>query len=362
MGPTECWVIFDTYTRQLYYQDVHNLLALPSGSILRYEYRKQRLSQGAIAAANRWQKWDPVLLVYAQWHGYAKRDPDPTVVYPFAEMLWVPTRLATMRGLRTAPGDVFYFDLLLGAYPDVDDPAIMAILADLYQLGDVPYLKWVATAEELPTTLDDVEDRWNKIIDRLGVAPSQFANDTFWRLQAQEPRIRGDKSAAYSYYVIHEPERLRLTASTYTPQKATAQGALIPNRSLGIILPADSPVNSEQPLTVPLRPYTGQDLTFRANRSELLDDRVATMQLTTTPDDDGWASGPNLNVRVEVRKRAWKLVAGTVLLLVGLLIGGDGVRQVLGASTLMGFAAVVIGALAIAAGTLMLTGKLALKI
>src|ERR1700674_1058615 len=105
MLPTECWIIFDTCTRQPYYQDVHNLLALPAGSILRYQYRKLRLTDKALAAVSAWQKWDAVLLVYAQSRAYAKKEPDPTAIFSFDDMLWVPTRFATLRNLVKAPGD-----------------------------------------------------------------------------------------------------------------------------------------------------------------------------------------------------------------------------------------------------------------
>src|SRR5689334_5840571 len=86
------WVIFDTCTRPEYYQDVHNLLALPRDVLLRYEYRSKYLSPAAIQAAtnpNTAPLW--VLLVYAQWALYKKDAPDPPPDTPDSQMLWIPT-------------------------------------------------------------------------------------------------------------------------------------------------------------------------------------------------------------------------------------------------------------------------------
>jgi len=364
MLPTECWVIFDTCTRQTFYQDVHNLLALPAGSILRYDYRSGRLSANALNAAQLWQKWDAVLLVYAQSRGYTKKSPDPTAIFPFDDMLWVPTRLATMRFLMKAPGDVYYFDLLLEGYPDIDDQATKKILFDLHQAGDIPYQKWVATAHDRPTDFSSSEDGWNKIVDRLGIGPSQFAGDTFWRLQGGRPQVRLEvdqatrkESQARSYFVIYEPDRLRFSLTTYT-----AQGPAILERTLGVVMPANAPVDLEQSQSLPLRPYATQPLVLRANRSDLLDDRQISVRLTTTPDDGGWATGPNLDVLVQVRKKAWKLIVGTLLVVIGGVIASKGVIDVVGASSIIGLGVTVVGGLVVVAGLLLVTGKLALRL
>ncbi len=42
-------VVFDTCTRSHYYADVHQLLALPAGTILRYDYQEKYFSPEAFA-------------------------------------------------------------------------------------------------------------------------------------------------------------------------------------------------------------------------------------------------------------------------------------------------------------------------
>jgi hypothetical protein len=72
------WIIFDTSTLREYYQDVHNLIALPSGASIRYEYREKYLSPSALTAALKPQSApSAVLLVYAQWTNYVQGSPPP---------------------------------------------------------------------------------------------------------------------------------------------------------------------------------------------------------------------------------------------------------------------------------------------
>src|SRR2546426_8608020 len=94
---TRFWVIFDTSTLREYYLDVHNLLALPAGATMRYQYRVGLLSAAAQAAVENAETAPAtVLLVYGQGKQYVKGDTerqDPL----FTDMLWVPTRLAEMQ-------------------------------------------------------------------------------------------------------------------------------------------------------------------------------------------------------------------------------------------------------------------------
>jgi hypothetical protein len=279
-------------------------------------------------------------------------------------MLWVPTRFATLKFLAKAPGDLYYFDLMVEGYPDVDDHAIANILQTLHQTADVPYVKWVATATVRPLEAAEPDDLWNKIVDRLGVMPSQFANDSFWRLQTGRPNVgieaggsAGHTLGARSYFIIHEPDRLRLSVTTYT-----AQGTVIPERTLDTTLAANAPIATEGPAHVPLRPYTTQPLVLRATRSDLLDDRRTTIRLSTAPDDGGWASGPNTELEVRVRKKVWKLVVGGLLISIGGLVGLKNLVDAVGTHSILGIGLTIIGGLLVAGGLQLLTGKFALKV
>src|SRR5216683_3119537 len=94
------WVIFDTCTKLHYYPDLHKLMALPPGYILRYEYRAQWISDEALSAMTHPATGVPlqILLVYAQSRTYVRGgdSPDGEHTPTFGDMLWVPTRLAEM--------------------------------------------------------------------------------------------------------------------------------------------------------------------------------------------------------------------------------------------------------------------------
>jgi hypothetical protein len=67
------WVMFDTSTRRDYYRDVHNLLALPPGSTLRYDYGEYHVSSAAKEEAEKGDASSKmVLIAYAQSKSFEK--------------------------------------------------------------------------------------------------------------------------------------------------------------------------------------------------------------------------------------------------------------------------------------------------
>jgi hypothetical protein len=48
--PTPLFVVFDTCTHARYYSDVHEVLAMPEGGIIRYEYKRSLCKPDAAAA------------------------------------------------------------------------------------------------------------------------------------------------------------------------------------------------------------------------------------------------------------------------------------------------------------------------
>jgi hypothetical protein len=48
--PTPFFIVFDTCTHARYYSDVHEVLAMPAGGIIRYEYKRSLFKPDAAAA------------------------------------------------------------------------------------------------------------------------------------------------------------------------------------------------------------------------------------------------------------------------------------------------------------------------
>jgi hypothetical protein len=141
-------VIFDTCQLSSYYQDVHNLLALPPKAIIRYDYRTRYISDAALdlikgtATAPR-----EVLLIYVQYEGYRRGAGLDYRPAPNEKMFIVASRLARMRLIPNIGADKYAFDLELGGYPKYDVAVLTGILQPLMNANQTPWSKWVTVSD-----------------------------------------------------------------------------------------------------------------------------------------------------------------------------------------------------------------------
>jgi hypothetical protein len=248
-------VVFDTCTRPQYYADVHQLLALPAGTILRYDYQEKYFSPEAFSYLRQLKESDcpiDVVLFYGQFEDYAKggEDPKGRMLDPATSLL-IPTRFARLRNVafeERVGGDdqsrsIVYFHMELAGFPNPDSPAIRSLLDMLAAKRELPFEKWAALA---PTNADltafrqDGTEFWSKVVDRLATPPSQFHGDVFWRIDHLEkiefskrrtlrPRLRhtnrfGDLEF-WSDYSLDPLSRYRLALSNFVP---TVEGKDLP--------------------------------------------------------------------------------------------------------------------------------------
>lgn len=194
-------VVFDTCTRSQYYADVHQLLALPAGAILRYDYQEKYFSPEAFAYLRELKESEcpvDIILFYGQFSDYAKGavDPKGQLLDP-ANSVLIPTRYARLCNVAVEErigGDggsrtVIYFHMELSGFPDPDSPAIRPLLDMLAEKKELPFEKWVTLAPEgadLSAFRQDGVGLWGKVVDRLADAPSQFHGDVFWRIDHLE--------------------------------------------------------------------------------------------------------------------------------------------------------------------------------
>ena len=194
-------VVFDTCTRSQYYADVHQLLALPSGTILRYDYQEKYFSPEAFAYLRQLKETDcpaDIILFYGQFNDYAKGADDPKgkLLDPNNSVL-IPTRYARLRNVAVEErigGDdgsrtIVYFHMELSGFPDPDSEAIRPLLDMLAEKKELPFEKWVALTPEgadLSAFRQDGVQLWGKVVDRLAAAPSQFHGDGFWPIDHLE--------------------------------------------------------------------------------------------------------------------------------------------------------------------------------
>ena len=340
---TRFWVIFDTSTRREYYLDVHNLLALPVGATLRYEYREKYLSTAArFAAENADSAPAFVLLVYGQWKQYVKGDiphgglPAGGTAKqspPFSEMLWVPTRFAEMQLIPSPEAANYFFDFKLLGYPNVDQTALSQILTPLDAAAEVPFHKWVSLSNDLKAfeSLQRGKDseNWQAIVDKLGTPPSQFAGDSFFRLTGSYRGLMGrpitptyieDKQTTgvsvevrqvEAVYDVYENETFSVEVISASPPPSKARDDK-PERYLNIQSADNSPLQVEGNKSVGLRQYTREGLKIRAKRYDELDEKAAILTFSAGKDADAWPSGASFDQNFRISKRPVKVWAALV--------------------------------------------------
>lgn len=309
-------MIFDTCTRPEYYQDVHNLLALPKGAVMRYEYRDEYLSEQAFRlAVDKAAAPARVLLVYAQRPGYTRGADNAQA--PAEELQWVCTRFATMLAIPSTGGANFYFDFSVEGYPKLDAAALEKLLAPLIASSETPFQKWVAVSDDMSAYSDlnrgQEESNWEAIVDRISAKDMQFQADSFWRLRpfnaAAVPKLvpyveQAGKVAELrqvsSRYQLFPDELCAFEAVSYSP---AGRLSTQPSRELQVHFDRDGPVLLEGSASIDLRQYTGKILNFRARRPE--EDRVAAaVRFETSSDQKVWPDGPNFELLFQVSRQA----------------------------------------------------------
>lgn len=260
-------VVFDTCTRSQYYADAHQLLALPSGTILRYDYQQKYFSPEAFAYLRELKETDcpvDIILFYGQFNDYAKGTPDPKgkLLDP-ANSVLIPTRYARLRNVAVEErigGDdgsrtIVYFHMELSGFPDPDSPAIRPLLDMLAEKKELPFEKWVTLAPEgadLSAFRQDGVQLWGKVVDRLATPPSQFHGDVFWRIDHLEkesqfgrttirpqPRASnrfGQQDYASDYH-LDPLSSYRVTLSSFVPE---AEGKDLPDGAVVTIKADDA--------------------------------------------------------------------------------------------------------------------------
>lgn len=197
-------VVFDTCTQARYYGDVHEVLALPEGAVIRYEYKRRLYTPGAAAAIDRLAANPnslpiPALLMYGQKIGFKHGDPEPTTMLTAADSVFLPTRSAWLKAVAIdrsaiASEDVLYLHFQLRGFVNPAAPAIDDLVAALEAANELPFgdkqtqYSWIsmlpaALAGREAELVSEDQAPWTQVVDRLIQAPTQFQNDIFWRVR-----------------------------------------------------------------------------------------------------------------------------------------------------------------------------------
>jgi len=335
----EFWVIFDTCQYPEYYQDVHNLVAMPEGTIMRYEYKNKYLSDAARQLANNSPKEHQVLFVYAQKDcKYIRvpgnsRPPDGTYL-----TLYIGTRLGTMLNV-TKDGESYYFDFQVTKYPKDDPSTLNKILEVLIAKNEVPWEKWVCVSRDLASLKvlqdGDQHKNWSAIVNSLSSPPMQFEGDAFWRLKGPYKRPKeilrnpmvefitenGYSRQARSYYDIVENETWRFELLSETGKSVTeASEGTVPHREYSVrVRSSNDNILSPIGMSVyALRHYSGQMVEYSARTHPFFGRPVADLIFETEPRQGEWPVGANIRFKHKLRRNRTRMTVGTIVGLFGM--------------------------------------------
>jgi hypothetical protein len=181
------WVIFDTGFKPPYYQDVHNILAMPHGSIVRYNYSEKYLSKEAVEFAKVFPNAPAkLLLAYCQYAGF-KRGDDRSKFTSSDQKIWTPTRLAEIVHIQVS-AENYYFDIKLLDFPYLVKEAKNQIFSELQQKKEIPFdlLVMISSRHNELENLEERADKdtnWDSIVNWFQQEDTQFKDDSFWHLR-----------------------------------------------------------------------------------------------------------------------------------------------------------------------------------
>jgi hypothetical protein len=355
------FVVFDTSTHARYYGDVHEVLALPEGGMIRYEYKRHLFKPNAAAALDALVD-DPsrlpveALLMYGQKRSYRQGERDPTEMLRWDDSVFVPTRSARIVAVAREPGadarsDVLHFHLKMRGFVDPDsdllEPMVRALEAgNSLPFGDRDQHSWISLLPEAIRArtgglVSDDQQLWSKVVGRLITLPTQFENDVFWRVlriceasggKAQESarplrdrrtNVRVHTNRWHRDYLLYETERYEIFVQTYSP---VAHGNRIPGDATIVMTSRDDDEGliklSANPLDIVPNETSSQRFSIDTNNA--IDPRYSGVRLETQIPNrtSPYPAGSMCSLTFAIRKQRWRLVGGVLLVLAGTALGG----------------------------------------
>jgi hypothetical protein len=340
------WIIFDTCTRIEYYQDVHNLLCLPSGSILRYNYNKKYFEEISLAFSTKGDYPKDVLLLYGQFTKYEKGSSND-IFRSFKESkqdyFIIPTRIASLKGIQNINEEI-YLDIELGNYPSILDSVKVTKIIDSIK-NTVPFCnpsKYVLISNckdefYYLKSNGSNKDNWATIINKFQDNNNQFHEDSFWRLEGPfndrgkliKPSYSYTKEGEFKnnyqhFYTINEgvgfyfqlynyEPKSNIKSDTYKEKIASRDDIEKYIRKIKID-DAKSPVISFLK-QIELRQYFISKIKFQKNYNSDFQTKEGACYFSTNGQIDEWPIGPNFYIYFKSKKRVINIIIGLASIL-----------------------------------------------
>jgi hypothetical protein len=186
-------VIFDTATRLVYCEDVHEVIAAPIGSIVSYDYRRKWIEPGAVSALH---PGAPVVLVYCELPGF-DRSVDAAFYWgaePVPEdTSFVITRSAMVDSVKE-DGGVFHIALRLDGYISVPPLLLQGLIANLPSRPGRHFVVRATESWDAQWLLrSHARSAWVSVVESIQLPDLQFRKDIFWRVEKIWDRKTGQE-------------------------------------------------------------------------------------------------------------------------------------------------------------------------
>lgn len=355
------FVVFDTCTQAEYYADVHRVLALPEGAVLRYEYKRYLWTSEAANAIETFID-APVglpadaLLMYGQKRDFKQGDPDPDEMLRWDDSVFVPTRSARIVSAKRTVGssarsDVLHIDLQMQGFVNPKSDAVENLVRALEATDSLPFgdrdsqYNWVsllpgALQASAVTLISDDQRYWQSVVDELVTLPTQFQADVFWRLTGirEARRLRRSSGAATMLafrdrdtdegrrrdYPLDEAKKYEICIQTHA---ATGRAQQFPGNATIAVTPVDDDEGliKLSPSPIQLRPDATATQRFSISSNNYTGTRYTGIRLDTqisSTQPSVFPVGATCSVSFAIRKQWWRLVASIILFLGAVVLGG----------------------------------------
>jgi hypothetical protein len=355
------FIVFDTCTHASYYGDVHQVLALPEGAVIRYEYKRSLFKADAGSAVDDLARDPsslpvPALLMYGEKRGFVQGSPAPDTMLTRSDSLFVPTRSANLVAVAVDHGplpaeDVLYLHLQLRGFVRPDLPGIGELIEALEGANSLPFgdrgkqCTWISllpasmVAKDHQLTTDD-QTAWPTVVDSFVTLPTQFKDDVFWRVRGLSEEKSGAPTREISLvdrptnlrvhsnrwrrdYPLNESKRYSVTIQTCSPQE---HGHNVPAGSTIAMTSSDDDQGllklAADPL--PIVPNQIDSKRFSISTDSALDTRFTGIHLETQVPGhtSSYPPGSECSLTFSIRKVRWRFGLGIGLSLAGTAVVG----------------------------------------
>lgn len=354
------FVVFDTATQAPYYSDVHEALARPEGSILRYEYKRYMWDTAAAEQLKHMLVVMPeepvkVLIIYGEKNSFVKDDSDPDEMLGWEDSKFIPMRcarivnVAMLRNPSKPSQDKLLFHMELDGFLSPSLPELEPLIKSLEAKQALPFgdrekqYCWVTLVPGDQESIQDKlhtrrQDEWPNVVDAFVTKDTQFKDDVFWRVRSFERTKRypktpvlqkyrstnthGDRNSWHKDYILHEHQRYELEIETHSPEGYSGE---LPANSSVRLTPSGDDNELLKPPSNPMVIVPNESATtgFSVDSDDVVDRRYVAMQIETQVPDhqSSYPPGSIAQVTFVIEKDPKRYFAGILFAMITLVLG-----------------------------------------